>query len=43
MNSRPDEDTLSAKSEFSDRNPYPGWMACASDFLAISMIFAAFK
>ena len=30
--------TRSAKSAFSERNPYPGWTASAPDFFAISII-----
>ena len=29
--------------EFSERNPYPGWTACAPVALAASMIFGIFK
>ena len=29
MNAKPALSTCSAKSAFSARNPYPGWMACA--------------
>ncbi len=38
MNTKPDFSTLSAKSAFSDRKPYPGWMACASVTSAAAMI-----
>jgi hypothetical protein len=38
MNTKPDFSTRSAKSAFSERNPYPGWMAWASVTSAAAMI-----
>src|SRR5690606_19865215 len=38
MNTSPAAATASAKSAFSDRNPYPGWIACAPARRATSMI-----
>src|SRR5690606_32076125 len=38
MNTSPAAATASAKSAFSDRNPYPGWIACAPARKATSMI-----
>ena len=32
--------TACAKSAFSERNPYPGWIAFAPDFAAASRIFS---
>ena len=38
MNANPERSTCSAKSAFSERNPYPGWIASASVTSAAEMI-----
>ena len=38
MNTNPERSTFSAKSAFSDRKPYPGWIASASVTSAALMI-----
>ncbi|MGZ5065325.1 MAG: hypothetical protein ACXWBW_07015 [Usitatibacter sp.] len=38
MNTRPAASTARAKSSFSERNPYPGWIACAPHAFATSTI-----
>ena len=40
---RPSSSTSLAKPLFSARNPYPGWIASAADFLATSQIRSLFR
>ena len=43
MNTNPERSTFFAKSAFSDKKPYPGWIACASVTSAAAMIAGMFK
>src|SRR5205823_2080923 len=43
MKTKPERSTFSAKSAFSERNPYPGWIASASVTSAALMIEGMFK
>ena len=40
MNVRPAASTARASSAFSDKNPYPGWIASAPVFFAASITFS---
>jgi hypothetical protein len=40
IKTNPSDSTMSTKDAFSDKNPYPGWMAVAPVFFAMDMILS---